>query len=160
MRLMIYVSQGVFHVAGDLDQDSTFEEIEDYYMDPVIMDLTGLRRIDALGSKRWIEILEMLQERKIFLRNCPQVVIEQINMFPEFLVHAQIRSFSMPFYCESCQTEQSFKATMKEAKKENFLSTINDRYECEDCEALVQLKPNVDEYFEFLAPYLKPEETS
>lgn len=90
-----------FLLQGQIDEDSTFEEILSSKKSKIIIDFNKVTLINSCGVREWINFLEGVKDCIITYKNCPQVVIEQINMVHGFILpNTSIESFYAPYYSE------------------------------------------------------------
>ncbi|EQC45587.1 STAS domain-containing protein [Bacteriovorax sp. Seq25_V] len=90
-----------FLLQGQIDEDSTFEEILSSKKSTIIIDFNKVTLINSCGVREWINFLEGVKDCSITYKNCPQVVIEQINMVHGFILpNTSIESFYAPYYSE------------------------------------------------------------
>src|SRR6185503_2403667 len=68
----------------------------------VSIDLGGVRRVNSLGVRRWIEFVRALQGKTVSLTRCSPAVVELLNSIHEFKGHATIQSILLPYSCEQC----------------------------------------------------------
>ena len=110
-RLLInkQILQDELHVelVGHIDEDSEFKELKNLEQNKIIFDFDKITMINSCGIREWIKFNEALpQSCAIVYKNCPQIIIEQINMVHGFFREgAVIESFYAPYFCEKCDKE-------------------------------------------------------
>src|SRR5690606_24148577 len=74
--------------------------------------------INSCGIREWIQFLEKIPEKcTVVYNNCPQIIIEQINMVHGFFRKgAVIGSFYAPYFCESCDKEEKVHLKSEQVK--------------------------------------------
>lgn len=94
-------------LSGAIDEDADFKELAGLEQKSISFDFEKVTMINSCGIREWIKFLESIpSDTKILYRNCPQIIIEQINMVHGFFRQgASIESFYAPYYCESCGKE-------------------------------------------------------
>lgn len=72
------------------------------------MDLNEVKMINSTGIREWIRFIEKLGPAvSIHYFNCPQIVIQQMNMVAGFLTsNAKVVSFYAPYFCEDTDEEE------------------------------------------------------
>lgn len=92
---------------GAIDEDSDFKELIGLDQKKISFDFNKVSMINSCGIREWIKFLEKIPEKSsISYNNCPQIIIEQINMVHGFFRKgALINSFYAPYYCEKCGKE-------------------------------------------------------
>ncbi len=94
-------------LVGPIDEDSDFKELSGLTQEKISFNFDKVNMINSCGIREWIKFLETIPaQTKIIYRNCPQIIIEQINMVHGFFrAGAQIDSFFAPYFCEKCNQE-------------------------------------------------------
>jgi DNA-directed RNA polymerase subunit RPC12/RpoP/anti-anti-sigma regulatory factor len=133
---------------GPIDEDSDFREILGLQQKKMTFDFEQVNMINSCGIREWIKFLEELPATaEISYENCPQIIIEQINMVHGFFKNgAVIKSFYAPYFCESCDKEikvklESMQVEGRKAPKLNCPQCGSDGIEFDAIEA---------QYFSFL----------
>lgn len=92
---------------GSIDEDADFKELLDLTQSTISFDFDKVAMINSCGIREWIKFIEKIPEQcRIIYRNCPQIIIEQINMVHGFFRQgARIESFYAPYYCDKCGKE-------------------------------------------------------
>lgn len=92
---------------GVMDEDMDLGQLGSVQESEVHFDFNGVTGINSCGIRDWIASLEGFGGQKVSYLNCPQVIIEQMNMVKGFLPDgASIVSFYAPFFCENCENEE------------------------------------------------------
>lgn len=86
--------------SGNIDEDTTFEEIVVSDKDEVIFNFDKIEMINSCGIRNWIEFQNRIDKKiKITYTKCPQVIIEQVNVVKGFIREGGIvESFYAPYY--------------------------------------------------------------
>jgi DNA-directed RNA polymerase subunit RPC12/RpoP/anti-anti-sigma regulatory factor len=92
---------------GAIDEDADFKELSGLEQKQITFDFRQVNMINSCGIREWIRFLELLPNKSsITYSNCPQIIIEQINMVHGFFKKgAVIESLYAPYFCESCGKE-------------------------------------------------------
>lgn len=95
-------------LSGLMDEDMDLGQLKSVNESVLFFDLDQVAGINSCGIRDWIAFLgELGGGQKVVYDNCPQVLIEQMNMVKGFIPEgAEIKSFYAPFYCESCDNEE------------------------------------------------------
>ncbi len=104
--------------SGLIDEDSSFESIENKLNGNVIFDFEEVSLINSCGIREWVTFLESVDKGTILTyRNCRQIIIEQVNMVHGFIRDgARIESFYAPYYCEECDQEHKVHLNVADVK--------------------------------------------
>lgn len=108
IELNIQNGQGNVRLQGLMDEDMDLSKISTVNEDKLVFDFKEVTGINSCGIRDWITFLgELSQTVNVAYINCPQVIIEQMNMVKGFLPEgAVIESFYAPFFCEECDNEE------------------------------------------------------
>lgn len=91
---------------GVIDEHSELPKLgEALRAQAVSLDVGGVRRINSLGVRMWIQLMRALAGRQVALRRCPPVLVEQLNYLKDFRGHAVVESVLVPYACEKCGTQ-------------------------------------------------------
>jgi anti-anti-sigma regulatory factor len=138
-------------VAGHIDEDAVFTGLELGGSSKVILDLTDVSAINSCGIREWIKWIRTAPESTpLVYRNCPKIIVDQINMVDGFLPkNAKVESFFVPYFCDSTGNEKMvlFKEGVEFKGNEVFApASVKDDESGEDMEMdVIEAK-----YFKFL----------
>jgi anti-anti-sigma regulatory factor len=93
-------------MAGDLDGSFPREKLAEGLEGTLVLDVSGLGKIDPAGAAEWRGFLTMITPtcEKIVLLGCPPVFLERLTKPEDLGPKAQVLSFSMPYSCTKCAT--------------------------------------------------------
>src|SRR5262245_23016738 len=90
-------------LTGYMDEHTQLFELVASLVFPVEVDLGGVRRINSVGVRNWIEFIEHACARGLVsLWRCPEVLVHQFSMVSQTLGSAVVRSVLAPYRCVSC----------------------------------------------------------
>jgi len=97
----------VLSFAGSVDEDAVFSNIQVDGAE-IVLDLDKISSINSCGIREWIKWIRTLPSgSSITYRNCPKVIVDQINMVAGFLPeNATVESFYVPYYSEDSGNEK------------------------------------------------------
>lgn len=103
---------------GSIDEDANFEKIKKLAQAEYQFDFEKVEMINSCGIREWITYVEGIEDNaKLVYINCPQIIIEQMNMVHGFVKPgAIIESFFAPYYCESCDKESKIHLKFEQVK--------------------------------------------
>lgn len=132
---------------GAIDEDSDFKELQGLEQNNIVFDFDKVNMINSCGIREWIKFLEVIPEKtNIIYRNCPQIIIEQINMVHGFFRKgASIESFYAPYYCEKCGKENKMHLKSDQVKNRKA-----PKLECPKCGDEMDFDAIEAQYFSFL----------
>ena len=111
-----------------------------------IFDFDKINIINSCGIRDWIKYISELNNAEIIYENCPQIVIEQINMVHGFITSkTEITSFYAPYFCDSCDKET--KILLKKAEITNNKAPEK---KCPTCSDILEFDALEKQYFHFL----------
>jgi anti-anti-sigma regulatory factor/DNA-directed RNA polymerase subunit RPC12/RpoP len=132
---------------GSIDEDSDFRELIGLEQKTISFDFDKVTMINSCGIREWIKFLESIPEKDfIIYKNCPQIIIEQINMVHGFFRKgAAIESFYAPYYCEKCGKEAKV-----HLKSEQVKNRKAPEVKCSQCGENMDFDAIESQYFSFL----------
>jgi anti-anti-sigma regulatory factor len=98
----------VLEVKGSVDEDSNFTPPNLGSASRVVLDLNHVTAINSVGIREWIKwVKTMPASLQLSVRNCPKIIVDQINMVAGFLpAGTVIESFYVPYYADSSGNEK------------------------------------------------------
>lgn len=96
------------HLKGSIDEDAVLANISFDNAQQIVLDLEKVTAINSCGIREWIKWLKGAPGgAKIIYRNCPKIIVDQINMVAGFLPDsAVVESFYVPYFNENSGTEK------------------------------------------------------
>lgn len=100
-------SKATVFLSGSLDEETTLSQGQLQGSTDVVFDFKNLQNINSCGIREWIGWVSPLTTTKITFRNCPKIIVDQINMIDGFLPkHAVVESFYVPYYSDETGEEK------------------------------------------------------
>ena len=132
---------------GSIDEDADFKELMGLEQKTISFDFDKVSMINSCGIREWIKFIEKIPESThIVYNNCPQIIIEQINMVHGFFRKgASINSFYAPYFCEKCSKEN--KVHLKADQVKNRKAP---KMDCPKCGEEMDFDAIEAQYFSFL----------
>lgn len=133
---------------GAIDEDSDFKELTGLEQKLISFDFDKITMINSCGIREWIKFIEKLPSQcQIVYKNCPQIIIEQINMVHGFFRQGStIESFYAPYYCEKCGKEAKIRVESEKVKNRKAPNT-----DCPHCgNENIEFDAIEAQYFSFL----------
>lgn len=98
-----------FSFEGDIDEDFVYQDLK-AETQKYLIDFEKVDMINSCGIREWINFLAYLGEgSQIIYVNCPQIIIQQINMVEGFMTpSSHVHTFYAPYYCEDLDEERQF----------------------------------------------------
>jgi hypothetical protein len=93
---------------GHIDEDAQFGSLELAGAAQVVLDLNEVSAINSCGIREWIKWIRTAPSgAKVIYKNCPKVIVDQINMVAGFLPeNGKVESFYVPYYSDSTGNEK------------------------------------------------------
>ena len=135
-------------LVGAIDEDADFKELVGLEQKTVSFDFDKVSMINSCGIREWIKFLEKIPAKSVVVyNNCPQIIIEQINMVHGFFREgAVINSFYAPYFCEKCNKESKIHLKTEQVKNRKA-----PQIPCPHCgEAAMDFDAIEAQYFSFL----------
>lgn len=134
-------------LAGVIDEDAVFDKIKNLQMTRYFFDFNKITMINSCGIREWIKYLQDIEGARITYLNCPQIIIEQVNMVHGFIKKGiDVESFYAPYFCPNCDTEK--KILLKNSEVVNFKAPVK---QCNTCKGDLEFDAIEKQYFSFLS---------
>lgn len=133
---------------GAIDEDSDFKELLGLAQKHISFNFDKVNMINSCGIREWIKFIEQIPAAStISYNNCPQIIIEQINMVHGFFRKgASINSFYAPYFCEKCGKESKVRLEAPQVKNRKA-----PKVDCPNCgEEDMDFDAIEAQYFSFL----------
>ncbi len=97
----------IFNISGQIDEDADLGSMTVDGKTKVIFNLNDVTMINSCGIRDWVEFQKNIDDAtEIVYRNCPQVIIEQLNIIKGFIKSGGVvESFYAPYYDEKNDKE-------------------------------------------------------
>ena len=101
-----YKDHTEYKLIGSIDEDSNFDFIS-VIKNEITFDLDAITLINSCGIREWIKFQDTIDNNcKINYKNCPQIIVEQMNIIKGFVRNGgTIISFYAPYYDKEADTE-------------------------------------------------------
>lgn len=96
-------------VSGVIDEDNTLAgSLKKIDGRTVVIDLSGVERINSCGVRDWVNWLNDLDARgkQVVLVRCSPCIVNQVNLVNNFVGRGKVKSFFAPYFCPRCDNEQ------------------------------------------------------
>lgn len=131
---------------GIIDEDAHFDKIKNLKMAKYSFDFEKIKMINSCGIREWIKYVEELKNSEIVYLNCPQIIIEQVNMVHGFIQKGVVvESFYAPYFCEACDDEK--KVLLKSVEVVDAHAPVK---KCVKCMSELDFDAIEKQYFSFL----------
>jgi len=150
----IEFKNGVYHLSGRLDEYSELDSLVSA-PDPLKLNLGKIESINSIGVRRFLAFVIDRGSKKFEFYECTADFIANVNVIPQMLGTPsdarQIKSFFIPYSCESCKiVEHSLldfsSITLDEVDEVELASRI-----CSKCAGEMDLDVEKSEFFYFLS---------
>lgn len=132
---------------GVIDEDANFDKIKSLKMNKFVFDFSNVSMINSCGIREWIKYLQEIEGASVTYINCPQIIIEQVNMVHGFIKKGTtIESFYAPYFCTSCDTGK--KILLKNSEVVNMKPPAK---LCNTCSSELEFDAIEKQYFSFLS---------
>lgn len=94
--------------SGHIDEDAQFASLDLSGASKVVVDLDGVTAINSCGIREWIKWIRTAPgNAAVVYKNCPKVIVDQINMVTGFLPdNGKVESFYVPYYSDASGDEK------------------------------------------------------
>lgn len=98
----------VVQVGGKIDEDADFSTCSIAGSNAITVDFNQVQTINSCGIREWIKFIKTAPAAQFTYKNCPKVIVDQINMVDGFLPSGStVESFYVPYFNEDAGTEKS-----------------------------------------------------
>ena len=95
-------SQLILQLSGIIDEDVDFTHHSLQNVQQIEIELSNVKSINSCGIREWIKWLTSAKEAKISFKQCPKVIVDQMNMVDGFLpINGIVESFFVPYYSDT-----------------------------------------------------------
>ena len=136
------------HIAleGVIDEDANFDKIKSLKMNKFIFDFDNVTMINSCGIREWIKYLKEIENATVTYINCPQIIIEQVNMVHGFIKkETSVSSFYAPYFCEKCDIGKKILLNNHE-----IVNMLAPKKTCTTCSHELEFDAIEKQYFSFL----------
>lgn len=98
----------VVTLVGNIDEDAILGNVGFDGAEQITLDLDKVTAINSCGIREWIKWLKTAPPgAKVIYRNCPKIIVDQINMVAGFLPDSgTVESFYVPYFNENSGNEK------------------------------------------------------
>lgn len=101
-------NQMQLQLTGVIDEDVDFTHHGLQNAQQIEVDLINVKSINSCGIREWIKWLSSAKEAKIAFKQCPKVIVDQMNMVDGFLpTNGFVESFFVPYYSDATGEEKN-----------------------------------------------------
>ena len=79
----------------------------------VTIDLGNVQRINSIGVRVWVQLMQKLAGKSVALVRCAPAIVEQLNTIQNFSGNAQVKSVMLPYSCEPCASAFQLEAAIQ-----------------------------------------------
>jgi anti-anti-sigma regulatory factor len=140
--------QGLTHVVlrGAIDEHAPIQRLADIPGPRIVIDMSGVDRMNSLGINRWLPALQKLSTKfPTTVVRLSYAVARQAANLTNLFASASIESTLAPYYCPGCNATPALEITREEYTKTN---RPPERV-CSTCGGALQFD-ELEEYFDFL----------
>lgn len=99
--------QLLVQITGSIDEEVNLNPDLLRGANTIIFDFADVNSINSCGIREWIKWLMPFAQVQVIYRNCPKIIVDQINMVDGFLPNtAMVESFYVPYYSDDSGEEK------------------------------------------------------
>jgi anti-anti-sigma regulatory factor len=136
-------------LTGTLDEHNQLDEITEKVSGPeVLINLSGVERINSSGTRDWVNWLKSLEARGVrpTLVGCSPAVVTQLNLVKNFAGRAIVKSFQAPYHCTGCARDKLLLINVSEMRGRATAPPCT----CDECGKSMALADESGTYFSFV----------
>jgi len=136
-------------LSGTLDEDNELLPLASHIRGTAVIDLSGIREINNCGVRDWVRWLEEVQAKStsVVLTQCSPAIVAQLNQVSNFAGRAYVKSFYVPFFCQTCEQE---KAVLVEMLEFDGRDVGPPTCRCDTCDGVMAFDDLEKSYFAFV----------
>ena len=138
-------------LSGEINEDLIVDELVGYKAGVVKVDFENVKMINSCGVREWIKLMEALanQGSKVEYYNCPQIIVQQVNMVTGFVPEGgSVVTFYAPYFCDECENEEKVLLVTSELDGREAPER-----KCGECGAESEIDAMEDVYLNFIPEY-------
>jgi len=113
----------------------------------VRFDLHGVRRINSMGCRAWVDALKDLSTRaQLTFARCSPPIVDQLNMIHGFLAGGRVESFYGSMVCPTCDHDVQHLFEFDAVRDHGSLTEVR----CPKCSTPMELDDLEDQYLLFI----------
>lgn len=136
-------------LTGTLDEHNQLDEITEKVSGAeLLINLSGVDRINSTGTRDWVNWLKALEARGVrpTLVACSPAVVAQLNLIKNFAGRAIVKSFQAPYRCAGCARDKLLLINVSEMRGRATAPPCT----CDDCGKGMVLADESGTYFSFV----------
>jgi|SRR3954451_4237528 hypothetical protein len=140
-------------LAGEITESSDFGALLPRLAGRVVLDLSGIKRINSRGVREWVDFVRAAAGQGITLEldRCSVPVVHQLNLNAAFGGQCAVRSVYAPYFCPVCNAEHAQLVTLVSADPTSPAPRprIVESIPCPTCAAPMEFDDLPDRYLSF-----------
>lgn len=149
----IHFKNGIYHFSGRMDEYSEFNELINSPA-PLRLNIGKVTSINSIGVRKFLAFTLAWSPRRFEFYECTPEFIANVNVIPQMLGspsdEAQIKSFFVPFSCESCKRVENILFEREAIRVDTMGEIVIPTKTCSKCGEVFDLDVEKNEYFLFL----------
>lgn len=144
--------KSIYVFEGDLDENFKAGEIPLPTFPWAAFNLEKIAAINSIGIREWIKMIENFRPVENFVfEKCSITFVDQMNMVPDSIGHATVKSFYGPYFrdCNQCNGERNC-LIEGDADMAAIANMLTPKKICGDCNEELEFDALEESYFSFL----------
>lgn len=136
-------------LSGRIDETLRQDLLDDVQSPELILDLSGIERINSLGVREWMErVRPVAEQRRVSYVSVSVSIMDQLNMIHGFDCGGELLSFRACYFCEACDEETE--ATLDALLDRHYFDRLEEPMrQCRVCGQLARLDEDPAVLFEY-----------
>jgi hypothetical protein len=144
---------GVYYLSGRVDEYAEFESLTNAPA-PLKLNIGKVTSINSVGVRKFLAFTIAWSPRKFEFFECTPEFIANVNVIPQMLGtpsdETQIKTFFIPFACETCKRVENILVQREALKADAHGDLVLPQKNCAKCGEPLELDVEPNEYFMFL----------
>ncbi len=145
----------VIRLAGILGEGNKLGElVHDVRNEKTLINLSGVERINSVGTRDWVRWLAQLESKGIIpeLVACSPAIVKQLNLVKNFAGNAIVKSVQVPYHCAPCDASKTLLVNIDDLGPRPYRAP---RCTCDVCGISMTFVDDTGAYFSFVGQLRK-----
>ena len=147
------LKNGIYYLSGRLDESADFSPIAAASPDPIRLDFEHVDFVNSIGIRNLLRFLMSAGDVGVEYTGLPPSFVSNVNVIPQLLGNRldpfAVKTFFLPYCCESCRTNFSHLLRMRDVSADGKTLKVPD-LECPKCKSVAEVDADIHEYLGFV----------
>jgi len=136
----------VVELSGAIDENSDLQGMFDRLTGDAVLNMRNVERVNSMGVHGWVPLIRAYsQKHRLVIDEISYALVQSASSVANMFGTAQIRSCMAPYFCSTCQDNQTVRVTAQEVAMSQFSPPAK---QCGRCNSHMEFD-ELDGYFGF-----------